>query len=126
MRIMYWSSDLCSSDLTGAAAAAPKLVNASASAPRKARIAGCARKRLTARLSARRRFELLHATFQLLPPPVGPLRGLIGGLRALGRALHARFEFIDARVDPRERSEERRVGQECVSTFIAGGSAERE
>src|SRR3546814_11961820 len=88
MGISDWSSDVCSSDL--------------ASAPRKARIAGCARKRLTARLSARRRFELLHATFQLIQPLVGPLRGLIGGLRALGRALHARVELIEARVDPRE------------------------
>src|SRR3546814_1036216 len=99
LRISDWSSDVCSSDL---AAAAPRLVNASASTPRTDRIAECARKRLTARLSARRRFELLHATFQLIQPLVGPLRGLIGGLRALGRALHARVELIEARVDPRE------------------------
>src|SRR3546814_13336232 len=85
-------------------------------------------------LSARRRFELLHATFQLIQPLVGPLRGLIGGLRALGRALHARVELIEARVDPREvvivggagpkaqggedrhRPEEPRVGKGWVST----------
>src|SRR3546814_545518 len=102
VRETSWSCGSWSTAATGAAAAAPKLVNASASTPRTDRIAECARKRLTARLSARRRFELLHATFQLIQPLVGPLRGLIGGLRALGRALHARVELIEARVDPRE------------------------
>src|SRR3546814_17201922 len=85
VRETSWSCGSWSTAATGAAAAAPKLVNASASTPRTDRIAECARKRLTARLSARRRFELLHATFQLIQPLVGPLRGLLGGDRKITR-----------------------------------------
>src|SRR5690606_19465463 len=58
-----------------------------------------AQKRLAARLSARCRFELLDAAFDLIQPLIGPLCGLIGGFGALGRALHPRVELIEARVD---------------------------
>src|SRR5690606_6437778 len=57
---------------------------------------------LAARRAAGRRFELLDATFDLIQALVGPLRGLVGGFGALGRALHLRVELIQAGVDVRE------------------------
>lgn len=54
--------------------------------------AACAARRL--------RFELLNAAFDLVEPLVRTLRGLIGRLRALGRALYARVDLIESRVDP--------------------------
>src|SRR5690606_40402760 len=52
-----------------------------------------------ARRASRRRLEPLHAAFELIQPLVGLLRGLVGGFRTLGRALHPRVKLVEARVD---------------------------
>jgi len=52
--------------------------------------------RSTARLAARGLFKLLDAAFNLIQTLVGLLCGLIGGLGALGCALHLRVELIKA------------------------------
>src|SRR5690606_31861501 len=68
---------------------------------------GFRRHRSAARHAARRRFQVPDPTFDLVEPLVGPLGFPVGGFGALGRALHARVELVEARVD---RCELVRVG----------------
>src|SRR5690606_21651792 len=62
----------------------------------------------------RRGLELLHTAFDLVQAAVGLLRGLVGRLGALGRALHTAVERIEARVD----------GGEFVAVGRAAGKAQ--
>src|SRR3546814_12485368 len=98
MRISDWSSDVCSSDLGQAEALALELE--SSGAPRKIRQVGAV-------VAPKAVLELCDL-WQRVPGVSGS--SLADGLLAASRAVRA------------TRSEERRVGKECVSTGRSGWS----
>src|SRR3546814_20816197 len=95
MRISDWSSDVCSSDLRTRIGTAP------------------ARSRLASHTS--RRTKNRFPCFRHPPQDIGPLCNLRSGSIDKRRGWPL---LQDGRSDPREcaRSDERRVGNECVST----------
>src|SRR3546814_19671325 len=97
MRISDWSSDVCSSDLFVARFFGDNNL-----------IEG----RLSHGDSARRRIET----------PAGPLVCAIDGQPDLAAAENGRRAFAVFRPESVARSEERRVGKECVSTFRYRGA----
>src|SRR3546814_10206482 len=109
MRISDWSSDVCSSDL-----AAPPGTHHAA-------VASVAREQLVAALSGKHDLDLLRRLARQLP---GRQDGVIGRriVHARGDGRQQRPEILLVEVDldvlgPDDpRSEERRVGKECVST----------
>src|SRR3546814_12324692 len=110
LRIRYWSSDVCSSDL---AASRPWSSSCSRTCSRAntSRTRGSTRTsdgRQCARFCQRRHGER-HATPENFQRETVRRRWLHGGGRAAGSVWHIK------------RSEERRVGYECVSTWRSRG-----
>src|SRR3546814_14816606 len=95
MRISDWSSDVCSSDLIEDTAAAKALAER-------------------------------HAAWAIqIPQDVGELWGFVVSLDHDSRMslfAHCAALTVFAVRQPWDRSEERRVGKECVSTFRSGWS----
>src|SRR3546814_12755793 len=99
MRISDWSSDVCSSDLAGKVEPVPLNYYQTmepAATPSAAR-------RSPGRPLCNRRDRLSHMPGSA--PVLGPLRDVVGPAHVLS-----------------DRSEERRVGKECVSTCRSGWS----
>src|SRR3546814_15878533 len=103
MRISDWSSDVCSSDLEDTAAS---------TAHRHLRIGDLAIAGLAA--------QLAHGFDQVIEGMEPPFRQLppvrVEREDAVQRDTLAAFEKVAGRARLRDRSEERRVGKECVST----------
>src|SRR3546814_11688693 len=106
MRISDWSSDVCSSDLAKAMDAVILVVDLAGFTAASDAVPG------------ERLVDLLDRHFEAMVPPVTAKGGEI--LAFLGDGFLAAFD-LDS--DPgKARSEERRVGKECVSTCRSRGS----
>src|SRR3546814_15884767 len=107
MRISYWSSDVCSSDLTGAEAAPGRLGLLVQDSIARLSTSLLERDELARRLA----HEASHDALTGLPNRGGAIVGL---RQALDRATRAGAGVAVLALEL--RSEESRVGKECVST----------
>src|SRR3546814_16374870 len=125
MRISDWSSDVCSSDLAGGEIDIVRVLGARGIGLRAAErpeplqlLTGLIAEEILDGMEYRAGVRL-DGDPVLRPQDVEIEGGHQGGERGAGRLVAADLETVDA-----GRSEERRVGQECVSTCRSRGSPE--